>query len=159
MILTVRAQATGATVRACATAIVGHDTGMRIIEPGHVYALRNTPDGTSPGEQAGEQVVRFVRRRDGRGEKIEEVAEGTLSQELLRVLIDRTLYLFAEKPCAEDVAILEHLRAALTLYETRAAGQHVAKLVAVERASVCPTCQHIVCAHERTAATDLSQGS
>lgn len=70
---------------------------MRVIDPGHVYGIVNV-DGD------GEQVIRFVRRRDDHGEPLadRDREPGILTQELLRVAIDRTLYLYAEAPCDED---------------------------------------------------------
>jgi hypothetical protein len=115
---------------------------MRVIEPGHIYALHSV-DG------ADEQTVRFVKRRDELGELLDGTRRtpGILTQELLRVAIDRTLYLYAEAPCDEDTAILEHLRAALTLYESRAARRTIEKLAKPESADTCGICGHIICGH------------
>lgn len=117
---------------------------MRVIQAGHVYAAENV-DG------AGEQQIRFVRRRDRRGELLpeREREEGILTQELLRVAIDRTLYLYGEAPCDEDTEIVEALRRALTLYESRAARRSIEKLARPEDAATCGTCGHILCGHDR----------
>lgn len=115
---------------------------MRIIEPGHVYEVENA-DG--PGAQR----IEFVKRRDAIGEPTDQRRPGILTQELLRVCIDRTLYLYAEAPCAEDTEIIEALRTALVRYETRAARRTVEKLSKPEAAEVCPICQHILCDHVR----------
>jgi hypothetical protein len=119
---------------------------VRIIEPGHVYSLENVGGG-------GEQIIHFVRRRDELGETLDGSGRtpGVLTQELLRVAIDRTLYLYAEAPCDEDTAIVEHLRAALTLYESRAARRSIEKIVKPELAEVCPICHHVLCGHRRQA--------
>lgn len=123
---------------------------MRIIEPGHVYALENVD-----GEGDSEQHIQFVRRRDDRGELLHEDSRqpGILTQELLRVAIDRTLYLYAEAPCDEDTEIIEHLRAAFTLFESRAARRTIEKLVKPEEADVCAICQHILCGHYKPVLT------
>lgn len=116
---------------------------MRVAEPGHVYVLQNL-DGDS------EQILRFVRRRDEVGEPLHEGRRpGILTQELLRVAIDRTLYLYAEAPCDEDTEIIEHLRAALSLYESRAARRSIEKLSKPEEASICEKCGHILCQHQK----------
>ena len=117
---------------------------MRVLVAGHVYALENV-DGDS------EQVVSFVLRRDTVGEPLppEARTKGALAQELLRVLIDRTLYLYAEAPCDEDTAIIEKLRDCLSLYEARAARRTIEKLSKPELADVCPHCGHILCLHHR----------
>jgi hypothetical protein len=125
---------------------------MKVIEPGHRYEVHNV-DGD------GMQRIEFVRRRGDDGRLILADApigltelpfqecEGILGQELLRVLIDRTLYLNAEVPCAENVAILDHLRGALRLYEARAARRTIEKLPMPEKADACPICHHILCDH------------
>lgn len=115
---------------------------MRVIEPGHVYELRNVDgDGT--------QTVRFVRRRDDEAALLPEGRreEGVLTQELLRVAIDRTLYLNAEAPCPENVEIVDALRRCLALYETRAARRTIEKQPMIERTDVCEVCQHVLCTH------------
>lgn len=117
---------------------------MKVREPGHVYELRNVDGG-------GTQLIRFVRRRGENGELLppEGRAEGILTQELLRVAIDRTLYLYAEAPCDEDTLIVEHLRSALLLYESRAARRTIEKIAKPELADVCDICHHILCGHSR----------
>jgi hypothetical protein len=115
---------------------------VNIIEPGHVYDVQNVDgDGT--------QRIRFVRRRDDEAVMLrhDDRTEGILGQELLRVLIDRTLYLNAEAPCSENVAIVESLRAALKAYESRAARRTIEKHPMPERADVCEVCQHVLCTH------------
>jgi hypothetical protein len=111
---------------------------MRIVEPGHLYLVKNI-DGP------GEQEIRFVRRRDERALLLDEFKPGILSQELLRVLIDRTRYLNDEDPCAEDVEIIHKLRDCLRLFEARAARRTIEKLPMPETASACPRCHHILC--------------
>lgn len=112
----------------------------RTMSDGHVYRLPNV-DGS------GTQEIRFVRRRDAHGEPLPPDARepGILAQALLRVLIDRTLYLYAEVPCDEDTAIIEHLREALRLYESRAARRSIERLTKPEEASLCGRCGHILC--------------
>lgn len=115
---------------------------MRIQEPGHVYFVANV-DG--PGEQ---RIV-FVRRRGANAELLPEIERerGILSQELVRVLVDRVRYLNDEDPCAEDVAIIGHLRDVLRLFEARAARRTIEKLAMPEVAEACPICHHLLCAH------------
>jgi hypothetical protein len=116
---------------------------VRVVEPGHVYELEEV-DVRGPKYT---QKLYFVRRRDERGELLSQSSPGILTQELLRVAIDRTLYLYAEAPCDEDTKILEHLRAALALYESRAARRTIEKLSKVEAARPCGKCGHILCLH------------
>lgn len=116
---------------------------MKVILAGHVYDVENLGDGT--------QRIQFVQRRDGAARLLPEDqhVDGVLSQELLRVLIDRTLYLNAEAPCVESIEIVGHLRAALTLFETRAARRVIEKMPMVEREGTCPECGHLLCDHQR----------
>lgn len=113
---------------------------MRIIEAGHIYEMHNV-DG-EPGDM---QLIRFVRRRSDDAKLMPSFTPGILAQELLRVLIDRTLYLNAEAPCAEDMAIIEKLRDCLKLYEARAARRTIEKLPMPEMQEVCGQCHHILC--------------
>lgn len=115
---------------------------MRIVKPGHVYELENV-DGS------GVQTIGFVVRRDEKAELLPPVSRetGVLSQELVRVLIDRTLYLNAEDPCTEDIEIIHHLRDCLRLFESRAARKTIEKLAMPETADACPICHHLLCSH------------
>lgn len=113
---------------------------MKVIQPGHVYELSNS-DGD------GKQTLEFVRRRDNDAILLPEQdrREGVQSQEVLRVLIDRTIHLGAEQAWHENIEILNHLRAALKLYEARAAHSSINKLGMSERAQPCIHCGHILC--------------
>lgn len=115
---------------------------MKVIDPGHVYEVQNVDgDGT--------QTIRFVRRRDDEATMLPQDAreEGILTQELLRVCIDRTLYLHAEAPCPENVIIVNSLCTALREYEARAARRTIEKHPMPERMDVCEECQHALCTH------------
>lgn len=84
---------------------------MKIIDPGHVYLLK--------GLGGGDQELRFIKRSGGAIQYKEEWL-GLQTQEILRVLIDRTEYLNSIIPCVESEDSLWHLRMALFLYEVRA---------------------------------------
>lgn len=115
---------------------------MKVIEPGHIYEVRNV-DGD------GVQRITFVRRRRDDGQMIgfleEGHYEGILLQELVRVMIHRTLYLNAEAPCSEDVEAVVLLRRVLVLFEGRAARRSIEKLPMPEIMDVCARCHHILC--------------
>ncbi len=86
---------------------------------------------------------------------------GVLTQELLRVCIDRTKYLNAQGSCLETELALSALRQALAWYEVRAArcrGEHIngEHSDALDNAPTCPVCGHNQCAralHERLPGT------
>jgi hypothetical protein len=115
---------------------------MRVVDPGHIYEVQNV-DGD------GVQRIMFVRRRNDEATILPQAEreEGILTQELLRVCIDRTLYLNAEAPCPENVTIVNALRQALKEYESRAARRTIEKHPMIERMDVCEECQHALCTH------------
>jgi hypothetical protein len=96
---------------------------MKVVEPGHVYTM-DTIDSRGSLEP---QTVRFLRRSSSLIQHPYE-AEGTNTQELLRVAIDRTKYLDRIQPCSENEDILFCLRHALFLYEARAYRRKINKV-------------------------------
>jgi hypothetical protein len=84
-----------------------------------------------------------------------------MTQEMLRVCIDRTLYLNAQGPCMETELALSAMRQALAWFEVRAArcrGTHIEAdhADALDNAPICPTCGHNQChrdVHERLPGT------
>lgn len=119
---------------------------MKVLVPGHGYELDNV-DGD------GKQHIHFVHRRgeDGRLLPESQRVEGIQSQELLRVLINRTIYLHIEQPWSENVKIVQHLRDALRIYEARAARSAIEKLPMPELHSTCTECGHFLCFCEEEA--------
>lgn len=85
---------------------------MKVLIDGHVYELRELGSNDA-------QKLTFVRRSGGAVTYDKEWA-GLRSQEVLRVLIDRTKYLHDVLPCKETEEALYHLRRALFMYEARA---------------------------------------
>ena len=127
---------------------------MKIIDPGHEYLLDGV-GGTSP------QRIIFVKNE---GEKYPGnigFHGGVLTQELLRVCIDRTKYLNNQGSCMETELALSAMRQALSWYEVRAArcrGTHIEgkHSNALDAAPVCDTCGHNQChrdIHERLPGT------
>lgn len=81
---------------------------MKVLDKGHLYQLDNAPfDGQS-------QQLQFVNTEPGRETK------GCTTQELLRMLIDRTYYCNDCLPWSGNLQIIQHLRMALALHEARA---------------------------------------
>lgn len=83
---------------------------MKIIEAGHVYELDQLD--TSPNSDP--VMLKFV-NREGKNNH-----PGTQTQEVLRVLINRTQHCQACLDCPEDDEIIYHLRMALLIHESRA---------------------------------------
>lgn len=98
---------------------------MKIVEPGHVYALSwldgepwtayHYPDGNDdPDVSVHEDHLIFVNREEG------SEHGGTQTQEVLRALIDRTMHCDNCLPWNGNAKIIHHLRMALALHEARA---------------------------------------
>lgn len=85
---------------------------MEVLVPGHVYDLWQL--GTDEPQR-----LTFVRRSGG-AVIYQEEWPGLQTQEVLRALIDRTLYLDAILPCKESEDAVWYLRMALFSYEARA---------------------------------------
>lgn len=85
---------------------------MKIIDPGHIYWVDNL-------EAPGVQRLKFCKRSSKMVRHANE-HPGTNTQEVIRVLIDRTKYLDGIGTCPETQNALYHLRMALYEYEARA---------------------------------------
>jgi len=85
---------------------------MKIVVPGHLYEVPYL-------ESRGSLLVRFIRRSSA---MIRHSLEwpGVNTQELIRVLIDRTRYLHQVGPCDETANAMYWLTMALYEYEARA---------------------------------------
>lgn len=118
---------------------------MRVIDPGHIYALEML--GRSGGHCS--HFLAFVKRIGKRypGNKGNPFA-GTTSQEVLRALIDRANYVNGQIPCPETEAAIGLLRAALVLFELRAARIHKRELnmtvsEIADSTNCCSRCGHV----------------
>jgi hypothetical protein len=86
---------------------------MKVLVPGHRYELDQI-DGTT--RVVMHRELQFVAREP----ESERVWPGVQTQEVLRVLIDRTQYCDSCLPWAGNDQIVHHLRMALVLHEARA---------------------------------------
>jgi len=94
---------------------------MKIIDKGHKYKIKN--------KYKGNQEITFVKDGLINGEDY----DGTISQELIRVLIDRTLYLNNQMQHRFNDEIIFHLRKALGLYEMRHLDRLIDKKLPIEK--------------------------
>ena len=90
---------------------------MEVKVAGHVYELADK-DGNEPARQ----TIVFSNR-----EPNDRPRQGTTTQEILRVLIDRTRYCNNCLPHPNNERIIHHLRMALVLHEARALERGVEK--------------------------------
>jgi len=88
---------------------------MRVIKPGHLYALDQLDSDVA-------QQLQFVQRLPFHAPK-----PGVTNQEVLRALIDRVKVLNTEVPWQGNEQIIYHLRMALALHENRAVLRHIEK--------------------------------
>jgi hypothetical protein len=129
---------------------------VKILDPGHVYLAEGVA-GAKP------QRIIFVKNRGDKYPGNEgEPHPGILSQELMRILINRAEYLNSQGSCAETEHGLAALRQALAWFEVRAArcrGDHIdlPHATDLEKAPICPVCGHNACSrgenHERLPGT------
>lgn len=123
---------------------------MKAIVPGHVYALDHL-DAEIPTVE----WLHFVKRV---GEKFPgnhpPATSGCISQDVIRVLIDRTEYVNGQRDHWRNQLVLIHLREALRELEMRAAEEREAEPAAMFRIQiaakpelmpVCAGCGHVQC--------------
>lgn len=123
---------------------------MKILDLGHKYEVAGFDGGAA-------QTITFMKREgDGYPFNVGHYG-GTNCQELLRVLIDRVQYLDKQISCPENTAIINSLRTALLLFESRAAQRHERSmrgpLSDIEAIPPCPKCGHLQCAHMQSRST------
>lgn len=88
---------------------------MQVREKGHVYQpVERTPEGEALPVNADTQTIVFVNKEDGREHK------GTTTQEVIRILLDRTRHCNNCQPHYLNEHVIYHLRQALVKHEMRA---------------------------------------
>lgn len=116
---------------------------MRVIDPGHQYAL-NHLDGNL------EELLTFVKREGPKYPGNQGSHPGTNIQECLRAIIDRIKYVDAQIPHWRNKHAIVAMRDVLECLEFRAAERHGRILhlspgLNIEDEEVCPKCGHIGC--------------
>lgn len=90
---------------------------MKVIETGHIYQAKirkEFPVLDNPNINIEDQTIIFINKEKGKEHN------GTTTQEVLRVLIDRTRHCANCMPHPNNERIVYHLRMALVLHEARA---------------------------------------
>lgn len=98
---------------------------MKVIVPGHRYQMDTRLGNAAELQFYFDGLINMGRECDG-----------VLSQEVIRVLIDRLLFLEAQMPAKENTEILLHLRHALRLFEVRAVRRSVERNEPIEQSPV-----------------------
>jgi hypothetical protein len=83
---------------------------MKVLETGHIYQPQNRQEDT----ECQGQTIRFINKEPG------SEHGGTTTQEIIRILIDRTRHCANCMPHPNNERIVYHLRLALVLHEARA---------------------------------------
>jgi hypothetical protein len=129
---------------------------MKVIDPGHIY-LAEAIDGGDPVR------VHFPKREGPNYPGNTGTQPGPLTQEYLRICLNRALYMNAQGPCAETDIIIASLRTAIFAFEVRAARCRGASIMLdrldqIDGAQTCPTCGHIQCDQTRHSRPHWSKG-
>ena len=96
---------------------------MKIVDKGHKYKLKNL-------KTKGHQTICFYKDGEINNTKTKK---GTSNQEVLRILIDRVLFLEKQKHHYLNKKILKHLRKALVLHEMRHLDRKADKNIEIEK--------------------------
>ncbi len=94
---------------------------MKVFERGHIYEPKNRKEFPLASMQVPDQTITFINKEPGREH------DGTTTQEVIRILIDRTRHCANCMPHPNNERIVYHLRMALILHEARALERKVEK--------------------------------
>lgn len=121
---------------------------MKVLDPGHLYELANL-DTHDPGNRV--ERIQFVKRIGDKFPGNEPPAcAGTITQEVIRVLIDRTQYVNGQQSDIANEQAIAAFRQALRVLEMRAARERgdfhaLLRIVDMQTPETEPTCEH--CGH------------
>lgn len=90
---------------------------MKILIPGHLYEVANFENPGAPGQKI--QFIHKTQSPNGPTGQLDTVCDGTTNEELLKVLIDRMLFLHAQLPDDETAAAVDHLKDTLYALQSR----------------------------------------
>lgn len=121
---------------------------MKELDPGHRYSVNNYPPQKDEGFPIYQQILQFVKKIGEKfpGNSGTEVS-GTNCQEIIRVVIFRSKYLYNQKPCEETLEIINLGRQQLILFENRALREKglnpISWPLEIENLLPCRICGHI----------------
>lgn len=123
---------------------------MVVLDPGHKYLLTEL----DIEDVAKLQTLTFVKREGKLYPGNVGHHQGTTTQEVLRALIDRIVYVNRQIYDNTNIALLHHLRESIWYLEYRAARRHGrapldrAMIGVIETLRTCSECGHIGCQGE-----------
>jgi hypothetical protein len=120
---------------------------MKVLDPGHKYLIEALDGGK-------DQVIEFVKRQGPNYPGNTDSHGGPITQDFLRAIIDRCVYMNNQGHCIETDIIISSLRTALMAFEVRAArcrgvSIELPSLQAIDNEPTCPVCGHIQCDQKR----------
>jgi hypothetical protein len=132
---------------------------MRVIDPGHTYALDEIAGDVDDPSRPGSRWLSFVKRvGDAYPGNAPPARHGPTTQEVIRALIDRTKYVDDQRESAHNESAIRALRTALYHLELRAAEErgdrdrfeaaieaHLARFGFIEHMETCASCGHVAC--------------
>lgn len=126
---------------------------MRVLDPGHLYELVNLDDDVADVPSAPTRIYFVKRIGDKFPGNTGPSSSGTITQEVIRTLIDRTEYVNGQRPHDRNQRVMHHLREALRELELRAAEERfdmravfqITIASKPELQAICSRCGHIWC--------------
>lgn len=94
---------------------------MKVLEKGHIYQPNNRGKITGATMECLEQKITFINKEPG------SEHPGTTTQEVIRILLDRTRHCNNCLPHPNNERVIYHLRMALGLHEARALERKIEK--------------------------------
>ena len=125
---------------------------MKVIDPGHLYELDTLDEVDGWAEEF--RQLRFVKRIGDKFPGNDPPGySGTTTQEVLRALVDRMMYVDRQIPDPRNKVVITHMLDAIRELEMRAAekrGDHGAVVaiftsVRPDLMPTCDTCGHVAC--------------
>lgn len=121
---------------------------MKVLDPGHCYEL-----AAIDAPRRYRSILQFVKREGDKYPGNVGHGPGVQSQEVIRVLIDRAIYVHAQVPNWQTRGVLLLLKGAIFLLEHRAAKRNKIPFPWLSgwkfgiAGEVCVQCGHVVCRH------------
>ena len=116
---------------------------MKILDPGHNFKI------TTFGGNTYFDTIQFIKKKGDQYPGNENSYPGTITQELIRVIISRSQYVNNQKFAWENIVIIFLMRLSLYFLEFRATMKHkkvfCSNLFTIEQKDYCKKCGHIKC--------------
>ena len=118
---------------------------MKVVDPGHYYTVRNFDSKCKE-----EQVILFVKRMGSKYPGNNSAYSGTITQELLRVILNRLYYVNNQIWSPFTFCCIQLIKISIWLLECRAAlkkGLFIPSIKESIYGIICYKCGHVKCRH------------